>query len=346
MGAGQNRHGTKGVERGVASDSERGNISTTNVQRAPGRSETPRIAPVFTRMGIIDVAGDYVFRSHRHPQYEVILVDRGRYRCKVNGQEFSLCRNDVVVVKPGDWHEDYCRPPLRYFGLTFHLQPDWDEVGGAPRLFAENVPPEMQIFRIRNQAIWQLVRRLQEEADRPDPFSAHVQDAVLLEFFWHMVRALPREAVSEQFLDVSLQQIFPAQLLRLFRMNIAQPLSIGEMAERMGMSESSLAHKCKAMLGVSPARAFLKARLERAATLLRTTSMLTKEIAPLVGFDNPYVFSRAFKRLHGTAPDHYRKKTPFREPAPRSNTRTARSSFRLDGRRGGGGADSADRGAR
>lgn len=291
----------------MPTESERRNIDTTNVQRAPGRAESPRIAPVFTRMGIINVTGDYIFRPHRHPQYEVILVDRGRYECKVNGQEFTLGRNEVVVVKPGDWHEDFCNPPLRYFGLTFHLQPDLDEASGAPRLFADNVAPEMQIFRMKDRTIWRLVRRLQEESDRPDPFSAHVQDAVLLEFFWHMVRALPREAVSDQFLDLSLQQVFPAQLMRMFRTNITKPLSIVEMAERMGMSESSLAHKCKAMLGVSPARAFLKARLERAATLLRTTSMLAKEIAPMVGFDDPYVFSRAFKRLHGVSPDHYRK---------------------------------------
>lgn len=285
----------------------RDNVRTTSVRRAPGRLESPRIAPVFTHMGIIEVKGDYIFRPHRHPQYEVILVDRGRYRCTVNGQEFILGRNGAVVIKPGDWHQDFCLPPLRYFGLSFYLQQDMEEATRSFGLFAANVTPEMQLFRMNDRAVWRLVRRLQAEADRPDPFSAHVQDAVLLEFFWHMVRALPREAISDQFLDLSLQQAFPAQLMRIFRVNIARPLSIAEMAERMGMSESSLAHKCKAMLGVSPAKAFLKARLERAATLLRTTSMLTKEIAPQVGFDDPYVFSRAFKRLHGASPDHYRK---------------------------------------
>lgn len=65
-----------------------------------------------------------------------------------------------------------------------------------------------------------------------------------------------------------------------------------ERCTRLNMSESSLAHKCKAMLGDSPYKVFLKCRMERACHLLCDSSLLIKEIAGTLGYPNEYVFSR------------------------------------------------------
>lgn len=46
--------------------------------------------------------------------------------------------------------------------------------------------------------------------------------------------------------------------------------------------------------------------MSRAATLLRDTELLIKEVAARVGFDNANNFSTAFKRFHGLSPEVFR----------------------------------------
>ena len=275
--------------------------------RAPGARGLGLLYPVFTGLGIVDTRGKYVFYPHRHSGYEVILVDRGTYVCKLNDVELVLGADEIVVVKPGDWHEDYCEPPLRYFGVTFRFDDEGQGPVVMPSLFADGVRPEMQRLRVDRRVFWPLVRRIQREANPPDEFSAHVQDALLLEFFWHLVRGLPRAVLCTQFRDLSFQQAFPQQLRRLFRAHAGRQMSVAEMAVRLGMSESSLAHRCTSMLGESPARAFLKYKMERAETLLRDTVLSVKEVGTVLGFEDPTHFSRTFRRLQGSAPSVFRQ---------------------------------------
>jgi transcriptional regulator GlxA family with amidase domain len=50
----------------------------------------------------------------------------------------------------------------------------------------------------------------------------------------------------------------------------------------------------------------LKLRLERAQSMLRSTSLSAERIAPLVGFGTREQFHRAFKRAFRVTPHEYR----------------------------------------
>ncbi len=282
-------------------------LHTTRTGRATGRANVRHVYPVFVGASLVESRGDYRFRPHRHSGYEVIVVKRGVYRAELNGEPFSLARGQGLVAKPGDLHEDSCRPPLVYFAVHFDLASGLESDPNPPALFASGAPAAMQAFRMDERRAWPLVRRIQDESHAPDELSAHVQDALLLEFFWLLVRALPREAVSGTFLDISSTVAFPAQLARVFRANLARPLDLPEMARLMGTSESTLSHKCRKLLGVTPAKAFLRCRMERAATLLANTSLTVKEVAFHLGFEDPFAFSRAFRRQFGRAPSEFRE---------------------------------------
>ena len=49
-------------------------------------------------------------------------------------------------------------------------------------------------------------------------------------------------------------------------------------------------------------------RMEESCRLLIQTDKSIKEIAVLVGYENPLTFSRAFKNIHGVSPLAYRVK--------------------------------------
>lgn len=282
-------------------------LSVRDVPRAAGPEHAPGISPVFRRLGIVETKAFYRYEPHQHWNYEVIFVDRGTYRCRLNDAELVMEPAGVLVVKPGDWHADACVPPLRYFGVTFTLSGQLPD-GSPPALFAPSVRPGQQCFRADRKALWPILDRLEREAAQPDGFSSHVQDALLLELFWRLVRALPREALSPEFLDFSIERGSRNAFLRLFETRLHRNLSVGEMARALHMSERLLNERSREILGAPPARAYLRFKVERARVLLTQTSMSIKEIGAYLGFKDQYHFSKAFKRVLGAPPSRCRAK--------------------------------------
>ncbi len=78
------------------------------------------------------------------------------------------------------------------------------------------------------------------------------------------------------------------------------------MAKALGMSERSLSNRCRSLFGNSPTRMFVKYKLERARILVAQTDLTMAHISKHLGFENPYHFSKVYKRVHGVAPTQHR----------------------------------------
>jgi len=76
----------------------------------------------------------------------------------------------------------------------------------------------------------------------------------------------------------------------------------------IGMSESQLYRKLKALTGKSTAIFIRTIRLHKASELLTTTSLNVSEIAYETGFSDPAWFSRVFKEEFGVSPVSFRNK--------------------------------------
>jgi transcriptional regulator GlxA family with amidase domain len=83
-------------------------------------------------------------------------------------------------------------------------------------------------------------------------------------------------------------------------------LSIAALAHRAGMSERSLIRHYRVRMGMTPARAVEKMRVEAACQLLATTSDPVKRIARRCGFGSEETMRRSFFRQMAVAPHDYR----------------------------------------
>ncbi|MEP1487522.1 MAG: two-component regulator propeller domain-containing protein [Algibacter sp.] len=85
--------------------------------------------------------------------------------------------------------------------------------------------------------------------------------------------------------------------------NISAPeLTSGFLCRELAMSSSQLYRKITQLTDLSP-NAFIRAiRLKKSATLLKTKKHNVSEVANMVGFSDPYYFSRCFKKQFGHAP--------------------------------------------
>lgn len=95
--------------------------------------------------------------------------------------------------------------------------------------------------------------------------------------------------------------------LSLLHHDVAHPWTVEELAERVGVSRAALGRGFTALLG-SPPMAYLTSwRLALAADLLVSSDATVASVARRVGYSTPFSFSTAFKRVHGTSPQQYRR---------------------------------------
>ncbi len=283
-----------------------GGASVDHHVREVGSREPTVWAPTFGHLSLNTARTPYVYSRHQHPGYEVILVDCGVYRCLLNAAELVLDEGEILVVKPGDWHQDFLTPPVSYYGLGFHLAGEHGVGVPPPALFVDQIEPERQVVRGARGVFWPIVKKIYEEHHVGDKISSHVQDALLDEFFWRLLRALPDNALSGELLDVSPSAGFAKNIMRLFQSKVSESFSINEIAHALNMSASTLTRKCAQSLGMSPKRAFMVSKMQRAKVLLQSTSMSIKEISEFLRFKDQYHFSKVFKRLEGHPPSELR----------------------------------------
>lgn len=89
--------------------------------------------------------------------------------------------------------------------------------------------------------------------------------------------------------------------------NLAQPLTLGELANVAALSEFHLARMFRESFGLPPAAWIAQQRLERARTLLRTTTLPLAQIAAQCGYANASHFSHRFRESAGVAPTVFRQ---------------------------------------
>lgn len=90
--------------------------------------------------------------------------------------------------------------------------------------------------------------------------------------------------------------------------NITNNLSLNDLANHLEISASYLNSIFKDHTNASPIEYFINLRIEQACKYLRLTELHIYEIAKKVGYQDPYYFSRLFKKTTGYSPKDYRKK--------------------------------------
>ena len=83
-------------------------------------------------------------------------------------------------------------------------------------------------------------------------------------------------------------------------------LSLERVAASVHLSPAYVSFLFKRETGVSLIKYIAGHRVERACALLRDTNLKITDIAARVGYDDPYYFSRLFKRVIGVPPSAYR----------------------------------------
>ncbi|GAA4464090.1 two-component regulator propeller domain-containing protein [Nibrella saemangeumensis] len=116
---------------------------------------------------------------------------------------------------------------------------------------------------------------------------------------------VPIESAEEQFLK---------KAIAFIETHLADPeLEVQQLEQELGMSNTQLYRKLKALTGKGGNDLIRNIRLQRAARLLQTSGRQVAEVAYQVGFNDPNYFIRAFRKEFGVSPGEYAKTSSSEE---------------------------------
>ncbi|MDX2052293.1 MAG: substrate-binding domain-containing protein [Polyangiaceae bacterium] len=117
------------------------------------------------------------------------------------------------------------------------------------------------------------------------------------------IRVVPRRSTDTGVADDRLV----CQSLTIMRENLSQSLSIELLCDKLLCSRRSLERRFIACLGVSPAQAWARLRVEEVQRLLMSPELQVREIAARTGFTDSRTLAANFRKTTGMTPTEFRR---------------------------------------
>ncbi|MEJ6980081.1 AraC family transcriptional regulator [Pedobacter sp. P351] len=94
--------------------------------------------------------------------------------------------------------------------------------------------------------------------------------------------------------------------ISFMKKNLNRQYSVLQMAQQQSLSVTHYSRMFRSKTGSSPNQYFSELKIQKSCQYLYFTNRSIKEICADLGFDDPYYFSRLFKKLMGVSPAKYK----------------------------------------
>jgi AraC-like DNA-binding protein len=102
------------------------------------------------------------------------------------------------------------------------------------------------------------------------------------------------------------KEIYVRKAIDYIKTNYYNKISINELASLIGIDRIYLSSLFKESVSLSPQMYLLHYRMDRASDLLNNQQLSISDISHSVGYKDPLLFSKMFKKVKGVSPSHYR----------------------------------------
>lgn len=240
------------------------------------------VEPEFLGGGEVKPESGWHMPPHSHQVHELIVVLNGRMRLEIAGQVLVAEAGDLLLYRAGHVHKEQSddKAPVNTFFLVFK----------AAELALEHFALRLRDSdgRVRQMAAW-LVR--DHKAGVPPERQTPLLRALLTE-----TKRLCGTPVDPWLAD----------LRQHMQQKLAGRIYLDDLARHSGMSKFAFVRKFRRLSGTTPMRDLQRMRLNQARTLMLTTGMPVKAIAPTVGLGDEYQLSKLFRRHFRLSPREMR----------------------------------------
>ena len=234
--------------------------------------------------------------------YIINLTVQGRGKVFDGGQAFECEPGDLLLFPPDVAH-DYGRAPdsREWFHRWVYFRPrgfwapwlDWPRQGkGVGRL------------RLRDAALLKEFDELFTQIDACHRGGKSTSEELAINLLERLLIRCAEEAPGYQSrpLDARVQAA-----CQYIADNLADELTLDDIARQVCLSPSRLAHVFREQMGVNIVRWREDQRIILAKHMLQSTSTPVSAIAGRVGYDDQLYFSRVFRKRVGVSPTEFRR---------------------------------------
>jgi AraC-like DNA-binding protein/quercetin dioxygenase-like cupin family protein len=264
----------------------------------------PHLYPVpeFISISEVKTKKTWSWPEHTHPNNEWIIVKKGRIKYWIDGQEFIANPGDFYFVQPGQVHKDLSiSEPLNFFTITFQLI---DAHGQHVYFLPPPFTPALQKIEGMDLELWPLFKKMFHEIQNQEPWCEEMVESTIWQLTWMVRRRLNSNKVMTP--DPRRTSENQAEIVRkvekYIKSNLYKGFMLSELADEVGVSRFYLDHVFTKAIGVPPLQYSLQLRMEQAKKLLADGTLAVYQVATKMGFDDPYYFSRQFKKITGVSP--------------------------------------------
>lgn len=236
---------------------------------------------------------------HIHCCFEFILLAEGSAFYTAGSCSYQLDIGDLCIVKPGEEHT------IKGFGeKTWRIFCAGIDNFDIPELYETLIDTKLKCIRGCKDLIPGFIRLL-DEAREPRFNSPYISQILMNAWLIEVVRHLksPMSIMPPNQYSVAVHNA-----RNYIENNASHGLSVREVANQIGYSESHLAHLFSEETHIPLYQYILRTVMQRALRLLEEGELNVSEIADMLGFPSISNFSESFKRHFGISPSHYIRK--------------------------------------
>lgn len=236
---------------------------------------------------------DYSFGPCVRSSYLIHYVYSGNGILKIDNTEYSVHKGQMFLIQP---HQ------LAYYQAD-HDTPwlyRWIEFNGSmvqPILKSINAYSNPIILDDEHNSIGIALLDIIKNGD--------MRFEALMQKFWAFITALTDNAEAMRLSSV---QEYIQKSENFIKINIHKKTTVQDVAEYVGVNRSYLTRLFKQHKNTSPQQYILSLKMNTAAQYMKNTDISIKEVAQSVGYDDPHVFNRAFKKKFNSSPSEWRNK--------------------------------------
>ncbi len=247
--------------------------------------------------------------QHRHEFWEIAIVIAGAGTHVTGRRRQRMATGDVFVINNRRAHgfQETCGLSLINILIRGDILPrvarDLRGLPGFHALFSDDsAAPFGAHVRLSAADLGQVedwANRLEEETHRKAMGGYLLAEAYLTLIIGVLSRRRGARSPDEPESRASIGRV-----LSWIEKNLAHTIRVTDLARQAGMSERNFFRAFRDTMGSSPMAHLERARMHRAAELLRAGRSRSRigEVAAACGYDDSNHFSRVFRRAHGVPP--------------------------------------------
>ena len=219
-----------------------------------------------------------------HDYWEMTFVFHGRGILKA-GKNFQLEPNTICLIPPNIRHLEVSKDKMDTL---------WMGVCGSNLNFLDN----KQIYSAINPELNFLFEKLWLETERSYDTTGIKLDGFIKVIFGSFIKSTnDAKQNSLDCIDDAIQYL---------QKKLSDNFTISFLANKFGYSEGYFYRAFKKRTGQTPINFLMRLRIQQANRMLQHTSLSVKKIAKIVGFNDPFYFSKVYHKYTGHTPSQSR----------------------------------------